>query len=150
MALAVHVAFSERARRQAGSMLRGSVLAALAGTATMCAGLAFLNPSIQAGGGGGDDDDGDDSAEPPRTEPVVPTIEVAAAAAAAAAADRPSRVRVREDGSQGSRLTVYGAGLRRWIASLTPSAQRLVSVRSGVCVLASCLPEAAVRVLGVP
>lgn len=145
VALAAHVVFSERARRQAGSMLRGSVLAALAGTGTVCAGLAYFNPTTQAANADADADSDADSAGPPRTQPNAPRTAVAAAdppplrrrwygddsAVRRGSALDAAPVRVRENGSRDLRLTIFRAGLRRWIANLSPNAQRLVRVRRG-------------------
>lgn len=125
-ALAVHMALSQRARLQAGAMLRGSVLAALAGTATVCACLAYVSPARQ------NDDEHDGSSSQPQAILAAPEEQATNSRRRWYGESRneaaPDAGRTDESEAQGSRLRTYRAGLQRWMTRLAPSAQRLVSL----------------------
>ncbi|CAM9128135.1 unnamed protein product, partial [Hapterophycus canaliculatus] len=117
MALAAHVAFSERARRQASGMLRGSLLAALAATATVCAGLVYLKPGEMGdvpARTSSNATDGSDRARPVESE-EEDGVE-----------DFP------EDCDQGgeegrlSRMQKCRHGLQRWLTAVAPSTRNMV------------------------
>ncbi|CBN79235.1 conserved unknown protein [Ectocarpus siliculosus] len=128
IALAAHVAFSERARRQAGSMLRGSLLAALAGTATVCASLAYLKP----GEGGRErtasssaSSDSDAQVEAEEEEPGADVVDPS-----------PTQGPRRERGQDTlSRIRGFRDGLQRWMTGVSPTTRNMVHLLSMICLL---------------
>eukprot|EP00752_Nemacystus_decipiens_P003233 g2991.t1 len=131
LALAAHMAFSERARRQAGAMLRGGFLAALAGTATVCAGLVYLKPGEsvreESSSDANDDSDRQESAETEGGDEEEDTdVDVAMATS------------IPEDGEGGenaSRMRRYRDGMRRWLTAVSPSTRNLVRLLGMICIL---------------
>lgn len=111
--------------RQAGSILRGSLLAALAGTATVCAGLVYLKPGQGVQGhtdSAPDDTDRDQPMETGEGE---------------AGENASSETYTSEEGeletSQGgegeerlSRVRRCRDGVQRWLATVTPSTRTMV------------------------
>lgn len=96
-------------------MLRGSFLAALAGTATVCAGLVYLKPGESVREDSSRDaTDGSDLGEPAETEGDT-------------SVDVSSEVFSPEDGEERlSRIRRYRDGMRRWLTTVTPSTRNLV------------------------
>ncbi|CAB1096469.1 unnamed protein product [Ectocarpus sp. CCAP 1310/34] len=128
IALAAHVAFSERARRQAGSMLRGSLLAALAGTATVCASLAYLKP-----GEGGRERNASSSASSDSDAQVEAEEE---APGGVVVDPSPSQGPRRERGEDAlSRVRRFQDGLQRWMTGVSPTTRNMVRLLSMICLL---------------
>lgn len=96
-------------------MLRGSFLAALAGTATVCAGLVYLKPGEsvreQSSSNATDGCDGEQPAEAEEETGVGVSTEAS------------SREEVEE---RLSRMRRYRDGMRRWLTTVTPSTRNLV------------------------
>lgn len=111
---------------QAGAMLRGSFLAALAGTATVCAGLVYLKPGESVGNesssSGDATDDGSDQGQPAET---VADTSVDASAGVSGPEEE-------GEGRRLSRVWRYRDGMRRWLTTVKPSTRNLVRWWLGV------------------
>lgn len=115
---------------QAGSMLRGSLLAALAGTATVCASLAYLKP----GEGGRErtasssaSSDSDAQVEAEEEEPGADVVDPS-----------PTQGPRRERGQDTlSRIRGYRDGLQRWMTAVSPTTRNMVRDN---CIIAHVLP----------
>ncbi|CAM9118709.1 unnamed protein product [Scytosiphon promiscuus] len=126
IALAAHMALSERARRQASGMLRGSLLAALAATATVCAGLVYLKP-----GESGDVRERISSNATDRTDQGR-----ASESEEKEGGGDVSGESLREGGEgRVSRPLKYRQGLRRWLTVVTPSTRNMVRLLGMICLL---------------
>lgn len=100
-------------------MLRGSFLAALAGTATVCAGLVYLRPGESVREEGSSDAaDGSDREQPAETETEEEEDEGVGVSTEASSP---------EEGEQRlSRMRRYRDGVRRWLTTVAPSTRNLV------------------------
>lgn len=105
---------------QAGAMLRGSFLAALAATATVCAGLVYLKPGESVRGQSASDaTDSSDREQPAETEEET-------------GVDASTEASGPEEGEERlSRMRRYRNGMRRWLTTVTPSTRNLVRWSNG-------------------
>lgn len=110
-------------RRQAGSMLRGSLLAGLAGTATVCAGLVYLRPGQGVPGHASADAPGRDQPVDAEEEPKVDASSETSPPGGEGETET-SRGEVGEE--RLSRVRRYRDGVRRWLGTVTPSTRNLV------------------------
>lgn len=99
-------------------MLRGSFLAALAGTATVCAGLVYLKPgeSVREESASQVTSDGPDRGQPPAEDAEEEADEEMSEEACSPA----------EGEERLSRMRRYRDGMRRWLTTVTPSTRNLV------------------------
>lgn len=108
-------------------MLRGGFLAALAGTATVCAGLVYLKPGESVREESSSDaTDGSDLEQSAETEEEEEEEEDAGVdVGVSTEASRPD-----EGDGEGeeslSRVRRYRDGMRRWLTTVTPSTRNLV------------------------
>ena len=106
-------------------MLRGSFLAALAGTATVCAGLVYLKPGEsvreESPSGATADDSGREQSAATEEEEEETRVGVSTEAS------RPEEGAGEGEGEERlSRARRYRDGMRRWLTTVTPSARNLV------------------------
>lgn len=102
-------------------MLRGGFLAALAGTATVCAGLAYLKPGEPAHGGQASSTA---TCAPYGDEPADADAERGAAADATSSAEEAAS---REEGEETlSRVQRCRDGVKRWLSTVTPNTRNMV------------------------
>lgn len=102
-------------------MLSGGILAALAGTATVCASLAYLKPEESSSAS----TDNVDAAAADR-RPSAAAREDEGGERRGGSIEAPDGSGLRQEG-KGSLLASYGTGLRRVVvAMLTPSARNMV------------------------
>lgn len=119
-------------------MLRGSLLATLAGTATVCAGLVYLKPEAETPDQISNSAAASISPSRDRSAAAAATAAVAVGAGGEGGASGSRDPSMREGGEEGeglglpeagggaTRLSKYRAGLRRCITALSPSANNLV------------------------
>lgn len=113
-------------------MISGGILAALAGTATVCASLAYLKPTEEESCGTTLAEDIDDTAAVGNQPSAAAREERGAGGEErrrGGSVETPNSSSRRRPEKEGSRLTNYGTGLRRMVAMLTPnaSARNMVS-----------------------
>lgn len=101
-------------------MLSGGILAALAGTATVCASLAYLRPAESSSASTDSVD-----AAPAERRPSATAREEEGGEHRGGLVEAPDGSGRRQE-EEGSRLGSYGTGLRRVVAMLTPSARNMV------------------------